>query len=195
MIRPMRVCVFCGANSGTDPVFAATAQALGTALATRGIGLVYGAGSVGLMGIVADAALAAGGEVTGVIPEHLVRMEVGHTSLTTIEVVGTMHERKARMAELADGFIALPGGFGTLDELAEILTWNQLGLIAKPVVLLDVADFFAPLLAWMDDAVSAGFVRAAHRHTAQLSTDVAEAISLATTPSEVTVVGKWLDRA
>ncbi|HEX8831567.1 MAG TPA: TIGR00730 family Rossman fold protein [Longimicrobium sp.] len=158
-----RVCVFCGSSAGNRPVYAEAARATGRALAERGIGLVYGGGNVGLMGEVADAVLAAGGEVIGVIPRQLMEREVGHGGLTTLEVVGTMHERKARMADLADGFVALPGGFGTLDELCEVLTWSQLGIHAKPCGVLNVDGYFDTLLALFDHAVGEGFVRPPHR--------------------------------
>ncbi|HEX8363038.1 MAG TPA: TIGR00730 family Rossman fold protein [Longimicrobium sp.] len=158
-----RVCVFCGSSAGSRPVYAEAARATGRLLAERGIGLVYGGGNVGLMGEVADAVLAAGGEVTGVIPRQLMEREVGHRGLTELHVVGTMHERKALMADLADGFIALPGGFGTLDELCEVLTWSQLGIHAKPCGVLDVDGYFRALLALFDHAVAEGFVRPAHR--------------------------------
>jgi len=185
--------VYCGSNAGSSPSFAALAHQLGSALAHRGIGLVYGGGRVGLMGVVADAALAAGGEVVGVITEQLVGAEVAHTGLTRIEVTTSMHERKARLSELADGFLVLPGGFGTVDELAEVLTWNQLGIISKPVVLVDVDGFWQPLFEWMERAVQAGFVRGSHRMLAQHARSVDEAIAMATSP--VPEVGhKWLDR-
>jgi uncharacterized protein (TIGR00730 family) len=158
-----RVCVFCGSSAGNRPVYAEAARATGRLLAERGIGLVYGGGNVGLMGVVADAVLAAGGEVTGVIPRQLMEREVGHQGLTTLEVVGTMHERKARMADLADGFVALPGGYGTLDELCEVLTWSQLGIHAKPCGVLNVEGYFDALLALFDHSVGEGFVRPAHR--------------------------------
>ena len=187
------LCVYCGSNAGSSPAFAATATKLGTALANRGIGLVFGGGSVGLMGTVADAAMAAGGDAVGVITEQLVGAEVAHRTLTRLEVVPTMHDRKARLEELADGFIVLPGGFGTVDELAEMLTWNQLGIVNKPVVLLDVEQFWMPLFEWMDRAVQAGFVRSAHRMLAQRARSVDEAIALATSPAPVTP-HKWLDR-
>lgn len=162
-------------------------------MAHRGIGLVYGGGHVGLMGLVADAALAADGEVIGVITEQLVRAEVAHDGLTRLEVVPTMHDRKARLTDLSDGFVVLPGGFGTVDEFAEALTWNQLGLIAKPVVLLDVDGYWGPLFDWMLGAVNAGFVRDSHRMLAQRAHTVDEAIALATGP--VPDVGhKWIDR-
>jgi uncharacterized protein (TIGR00730 family) len=158
-----RVCVFCGSSLGAMPVFARLAAHLGHALARQGIGLVYGGASVGLMGRLADAALAAGGEVIGVIPQALVDWEVAHGGLTDLRIVTSMHERKAVMADLADAFIALPGGLGTLDELAEILTWAQLGLHRKPIGVLDADGYFAPLLAFLDSAVRAGFVQPMHR--------------------------------
>jgi hypothetical protein len=154
-----RICVFCGASSGRLPAYAAAARSLGAALAGRGVGLVYGGGRVGLMGVVADAALAGGGEVIGVIPQELVDRELAHAGLTELHVVGSLHERKARMAEMADGFIALPGGFGTLDELFEQLTWSQLGLHSKPIGLLDVEDYWRPLIALARHATEEGFVR------------------------------------
>ncbi|MEN9644705.1 MAG: hypothetical protein RL238_1374 [Actinomycetota bacterium] len=189
----MRLCVYCGSNTGNVPAFADAARQLGTAFANRGIGMVYGGGSVGLMGIAADAAMDAGGEVIGVITEQLVNAEVAHRGLTRLEVVPTMHERKARLSELADGFVVLPGGFGTVDEFAEMLTWNQLGITAKPVVLLDLEGFWEPLLTWMDRAVDAGFVRASHRMLAQRARTVDDAIALASSPVPDTP-HKWLDR-
>jgi len=163
-----RICVFCGSRPGGRPEYQAMAGALGRLLAGRGIGLVYGGGNIGLMGIVADAALAAGGHVVGVIPESLVGREVEgraveHAGLSRLEVVDSMHTRKARMAELADGFIALPGGFGTFEELFEILTWAQLGFHQKPIGLLDVAGYYDPLLALCDRAVAEGFLSAQSR--------------------------------
>jgi uncharacterized protein (TIGR00730 family) len=157
------ICVFSGSNRGARPSYAEAAGDLGRAIASRGWRVVYGGASVGLMGLVADAALAAGGEVVGVIPQHLVDREVAHPDLTELRVTSTMHERKAAMAELADGFVALPGGLGTLEELAEILTWSQLGLQHKPCGLLDVEDFYAPLLAFFDHTVTERFVSAEHR--------------------------------
>jgi uncharacterized protein (TIGR00730 family) len=154
-----RVCVFCGASSGRVPAYADAARAFGAAAAARGLGVVYGGGRVGLMGAVADGALAAGGEVIGVIPQELVDRELAHRGLTDLHVVGSLHERKALMAELTDGFVALPGGFGTLDELMEQLTWSQLGLHAKPVGLLDVAGYWRPLIALARHATEEGFVR------------------------------------
>jgi uncharacterized protein (TIGR00730 family) len=154
-----RVCVFCGASSGRAPAYAEAARAFGAAVAGRGLGLVYGGGRVGLMGAVADGALAGGGEVVGVIPRALVERELAHGGLSELHVVGSLHERKALMAELADGFVALPGGFGTLDELMEQLTWSQLGLHAKPVGLLDVEGYWRPLIALARHATDEGFVR------------------------------------
>jgi uncharacterized protein (TIGR00730 family) len=163
MTHVRRVCVFCGASSGVDPQYMAAARAVGEGLARRGIGLVYGGGRVGLMGAVAEAALAAGGEVIGVIPQGLVDRELAHPELSELLVVETLHERKALMAERADAFIALPGGLGTLEELAEVLSWAQLELHTKPIGLLEVRDYWALLLAWLDFAVAEGFVAPAHR--------------------------------
>ena len=157
------ICVFCGSSSGNDPAYRDLAALTGTEIARRGLRLVYGGGRVGLMGAVADAALAADGEVVGVIPAALVEREVEHTGLTQLHVTATMHERKALMADLSDGFLALPGGYGTLDELCEILTWSQLGLHAKPAALLGPGGFWAPLLAALDHAVATGFLTPAHR--------------------------------
>lgn len=158
-----RICVFCGSSAGARPAYAHAAGSVGRMLAARGIGLVYGGGKVGLMGVVADAVMAAGGEVIGVIPEALMRREVGHGGLTELHVVGSMHERKARMADLSDGFIALPGGYGTFEEFFEVLTWSQLGIHPKPCGLLNVGGFYDPLLAMADHAVREEFVRPAHR--------------------------------
>jgi hypothetical protein len=157
------VCVFCGASSGRDPRYAAAAAVTGERLAARGIRLVFGGGRRGLMGAVADAALAASGEVVGVIPQGLVNRELAHTGLTELRIVDTLHERKAVMAELADAFIALPGGLGTLEELAEVLSWAQLELHAKPIGLLDVGGYFAGLDAFLDHALAEGFVAERHR--------------------------------
>jgi uncharacterized protein (TIGR00730 family) len=172
-----RVCVFCGASSGRDPAYAAAARALGGAIVGRGLGLVYGGGRVGLMGAVADAVLAAGGEVTGVIPTQLVERELAHGGLDDLRVVGSLHERKALMSELADAFVALPGGFGTLDELMEQLTWSQLGLHEKPIGLLDVAGYWGPLIAFARHATDAGFVREADLRSIAVADD-AEALLL-----------------
>jgi uncharacterized protein (TIGR00730 family) len=156
-----RVCVFCGASSGRRTAYAEAARAFGAAAAARGLGIVYGGGRVGLMGAVADGALTHGGEVVGVIPQELVDRELAHGGLTELHVVGSLHERKALMADLADGFVALPGGFGTLDELMEQLTWSQLGLHAKPVGLLDVEEYWRPLISLARRATEEGFVREA----------------------------------
>jgi hypothetical protein len=166
-----RVCVFCGSSSGRNPVHLEAAGRVGRALAARGLGLVYGGGSVGLMGAVADAALAAGGEVVGVIPRALQLRELAHGRLTSLHVVGSMHERKAKMAELAHGFVALPGGMGTLEEFAEILTWAQLGLHARPCGLLDVAGYYRPLISFFDQAAAEGFVRPEHRELVLVGDD------------------------
>jgi uncharacterized protein (TIGR00730 family) len=153
-----KLCVYCGSNAGNDPKYAEAAVALGQRIAAEGMGMVYGGGKVGLMGIVADAVLAAGGEVTGVIPEQLMKWEVAHKSLTHLEVVASMHERKQRMFDLSDGFVALPGGFGTLDEMFEMLTWRQLGLGDRPCAFLDVDGFYEPLIAMLDKMVAARFL-------------------------------------
>ncbi|MCB1909432.1 MAG: TIGR00730 family Rossman fold protein [Rhodocyclaceae bacterium] len=158
-----RICVFCGSRAGVRDAYRDSAGALGRLLATRGIELVYGGGKVGLMGIAADACLAAGGRVTGVIPEALMKWEVGHEGLTRLEVVDSMHTRKARMAELSDGFIALPGGLGTFEDLFEILTWAQLGFHRKPTGVLDVGDYYRPLVTMLDGAVAEGFMKPENR--------------------------------
>ena len=159
----MRLCVFCGSRGGEDPRFAQAAIELGTRLAQRGIGLVYGGGRVGLMGLLADAARAAGGEVIGVIPQALADREVAHSGLSELRVVDSMHERKALMAELSDGFIALPGGFGTLEELCEVITWSQLGIHRKPCGILNVAGYFDHLIGMFDYAVAQGFISVDNR--------------------------------
>jgi uncharacterized protein (TIGR00730 family) len=158
-----RLCVFCGANPGHDPAYGELAVQLGSTLTQRGIGLVYGGGSAGIMGTLADAALAAGGEVIGVIPKTLLDREHGHRGLTQLRVVDSMHERKALMAELSDGFVALPGGIGTLEEIFEVWTWAHLGMHRKPCGLLDVSGFFTPLIGFLDHLVETGFLRSASR--------------------------------
>lgn len=159
MARLRRICVFCGSSFGIRPAYKEAAQRLGKLLASRGIGLVYGGGCVGLMGALADAVLAGGGEAIGVIPDSLMRREIGHRGLTRLHVVNTMHERKALMADLSDAFIALPGGYGTLEELFEAVTWSQLGIQQKPCCLLNVERYWDGLLAVLDRAVDEGFVR------------------------------------
>ena len=158
-----RLCVFCGSSPGHDPAYATLAARLGRVLAERGIGLVYGGGRGGLMGVLADAALAAGGEVIGVIPQALLEREIGHRGLTQLRVVDSMHARKALMGELSGGFIALPGGIGTLEELFEVWSWAQLGLHRKPCGLLDAGGFFAPLVDFLDRQVKAGFIHPTYR--------------------------------
>jgi uncharacterized protein (TIGR00730 family) len=184
------ICVFCGSSTGTDPAFRADADELGRLLAAGGHRLVYGGGHVGLMGVVADAVLAGGGEVIGVMTEQLMLEEVAHPGLTTLEVTASMHERKARMAALSDGVIALPGGFGTYEEVFEILTWNQLGLVAKPVVFCDVEGFYAPLFEMIDHADRAGFLHDGHRAIAQRAATPADALRVATAPPPP-FVRKW----
>ncbi|MGN7917147.1 TIGR00730 family Rossman fold protein [Lysobacter sp. 22409] len=157
------LCVYCGSNSGSRPIYTERAMALGTRMAKDGIALVYGGGNVGLMGTVADAVLEAGGEAIGVIPEQLVNWEVAHHGLTKLEIVGSMHERKARMFDLADGFVALPGGFGTLDEMFEMLTWRQLGIGNKPCAFLDIDGFYTPLMSMLDRMVEERFLHADQR--------------------------------
>jgi uncharacterized protein (TIGR00730 family) len=186
------VCVYCGANPGNDGEILGAAVELGAAIAAAGHRLVYGGGRVGLMGTVADAALAAGGEVTGVIPQHLVDREVAHHGLTELVVTSSMHERKAAMAEWADGFVALPGGYGTLDEVLEVLTWNQIGTIAKPVAFLDVNGYYDSLFRFFDEAAEAGLLMPQHRAAAQRATTVEQAIAIATGPAPANV-SKWSD--
>lgn len=172
------ICVFCGASPGANPAYPEAAVQLGRYLAEQGIRLVYGGGAVGLMGVVADAALAAGGEVIGIIPQSLKSAEVGHSGLTRLEVVDGMHARKARMAELSDAFIALPGGLGTLEELFEVWTWGQLGYHAKPLGLLDVNGFYSRLGEFLDHLVNEQFVRAPHRAMLQQAQTPAELVNL-----------------
>ena len=167
-----RLCVFCGASPGGDPGYVALAASVGEGLARRGIGVVFGGSRVGMMGAVADAALAAGGEVIGVIPRRLVDREVAHRGLTELRIVETLHERKAGMAALADGFIALPGGLGTLEELAEVASWAQLSLHTKPIGLLGRVGYWDHLLRWLDHAVEEGFLAPANRALVQQDADL-----------------------
>jgi uncharacterized protein (TIGR00730 family) len=172
-----RVCVFCGSKHGARPEYTEAARAMGSALVAGGIDLVYGGGSIGLMGEVADAVLAAGGEVIGVIPDHMSDREIAHYGLTELRIVGSMHERKALMYELSDGFIAMPGGLGTLEELFEITTWSQLGLHAKPTGLLDVEGFYAPLVGFLDQLVTEGFVAERHRRLLRVAAKPADLLA------------------
>ncbi|WP_405236366.1 LOG family protein [Lentisalinibacter orientalis] len=187
------ICVFAGSSSGTRPVYASAAEELGRAVAERGWRVVYGGGRVGLMGVLADAALAAGGEVIGVIPEALLRKEVGHRGLTDLRVVQTMHQRKALMSELSDGVVALPGGLGTLEELFEILTWAQLGIHARPCGVLNAGGYYDELLRFLDQTVSQGFVRGEHRDMILAAGEAAALLDLMAdyTPR---YTAKWMDR-
>lgn len=187
------LCVFCGSSPGFDPIHGEAARALGTALGAAGIDLVYGGGKVGLMGMVADAAMAAGGRAIGVIPRALYELEVGHDGLTELHVVGSMHERKAMMADRSDGFIALSGGIGTFEELFEIWTWGQLGDHAKPVALLNIAGFYDKLAGFLDDVVAAGFLRQPHRDMLMVGTDPAALVERIRT-YRAPAVRKWIGR-
>lgn len=185
------VCVFCGSSAGNLPAYAHAARAMGAAIADRGYELVYGGGNVGLMGVVADAALARGGKVTGVMPEALMAREIGHTALTDLRVVGSMHERKAMMASLADVFIAMPGGFGTFEEFFEVVTWTQLGLHAKPAGLLNVEGFYDPLITFLDRATDAGYIKPPHRAMVLDDGDPARLLDRLIAAEPPTVV-KWI---
>lgn len=187
------VCVFCGSSIGDKPVYRAMAARVGRTLAERGLRLVYGGGNVGLMGVLADAALEAGGEVIGVIPQALVDWEVAHSGLTELIVVQSMHERKARMADASDAFVALPGGYGTFEEFCEVLTWSQLSLHVKPCGLLNVDDFYGPLLELFDRAVKERFLRPEHRDLVLADTDV-DALLDRMAAYQPVKVGKLLDR-
>jgi len=187
-----RICVFCGSSAGRNPAYRDAAEALGRLLAREGIGLVYGGSSVGLMTAVADAALAAGGEVIGVIPHSLVAKEIAHPGLSALHVVGTMHERKALMAELADGFVALPGGMGTFDEFFEVVTWAQLGIHVKPCGLLNVGGYYDRLTAFLDHAVAEGFVKGEHREMIVVE-ERPEALLERFRAYRSPVVERWLD--
>jgi uncharacterized protein (TIGR00730 family) len=188
------ICVFCGSSPGADPAFAAAAKALGRTIAESGRTLVYGGGKVGLMGALADAALSAGGKVIGVIPLALAVKEVAHDGLTEMRVTADMHERKAMMAELADAFVAMPGGLGTLEELFEAWTWAQLGFHGKPLGLLGAGDFFAPLLQFIDNLVAHRFVHPEHRQMAILEQDP-DVLLQKLERYQAPRVAKWLDRA
>lgn len=188
------VCVFSGSSPGARTEYLATARILGEEIATRGIELVYGGASVGLMAAVADAVLAASGKVTGIIPKHLADKDVAHRGLSDLRVTSTMHERKALMSELSDGFVALPGGYGTLEEFVETLAWSQLGLHAKPCGLLDVADFYHPLLAFLDHAVTERFVRPEHRALILADTNPGQLLDAMEAWSPPPPGDKWIDR-
>ena len=172
-----RLAVYCGSNSGVKPQFSEAAKALGRAMAERDIGLVYGGGKLGLMGIIADAVLEAKGEVHGVIPEALVDLELAHQGLTELHIVPSMHERKAKMTDLCDGFVAMPGGVGTLDELFEAWSWNALGYHAKPFLLLNVSGFWDSMISFIDQVVESGFISPARRTHLLVATDVGDAIT------------------
>ena len=174
-----RIAVFCGSAFGTNPAFRAEASALGTGIARAGLGLVYGGASRGLMGVLADAALAEGAEVIGVLPAALNGRELAHTRLTSLELVLTMHERKARIHELCDAILVLPGGYGTLDELMEAVTWAQIGLHAKPCILINTANYWDGLMAFLDTAVASGFIEARNRELMRVAANAADALAMA----------------
>jgi len=194
MKKIKRICVFCGSSFGARPAYKDAAERLGKLLAERGIGLVYGGGCVGLMGAIADAALAAGGEVIGVIPDSLLRREVGHRGVTKLHVVETMHERKALMADLSDAFIALPGGYGTLEELLEAVTWSQLGIQQKPCGLLNVENYWDGLLRVLDHAVDEGFVREENAQLFLVAKNPESMMERLTEWEPPAHIEKWLDK-
>lgn len=173
-----RICVYCGANPGNNPKFAEMAKKLGHAIADKGFELVYGGGRVGLMGVVADAVLEKGGRVTGIIPQKLMSQEVGHSGIQDLRVVNDMHERKAAMATLSDAFIALPGGFGTLEELFEVLTWSQIGYHEKPVAILDVDDYYLHLGKFIENAIGTGLIRPEYGKLFQITYSPEEALKV-----------------
>ena len=188
-----RVCIYCGSSTGNKKIYRDMAEAMGALLARRGIGLVYGGGNVGLMGVVADAALAGGGEVIGVIPRSLADREIAHTGVTDLRVVDSMHTRKAMMAELSDAFIAMPGGVGTFEEFFEAVTWTQLGVHRKPCGLLNAGAFYSPLAVFVDQAVTEGFIKPIHRAMIVVDDDPERLLnSLATL--ELPDVPKWIRR-
>jgi len=193
MPQPTAICVYCGSNTGKHPEYIEQARAFGTEMAKRGIRLVFGGGKVGLMGVVADAVLAAGGQATGVIPRQLVEHEVAHPGLTELVVVETMHQRKTRMFELADAFVALPGGFGTMDEMFEMLTWAQLGLHRYPCAFLDVRGYYRDLRAMVEHMVAEHFVRAEQRDSVWFGEDI-DALFDWMHHYEGGYQPKWLDR-
>jgi len=188
-----RICVFCGSNDGADPIFIKTAEEVGRFLARRGIELVYGGGRVGLMGKIADTVMHNGGSVIGIIPRALAEKEVAHGGLTKLRVVGSMHERKAIMAELSDGFIALPGGFGTFEELCEIITWAQLGFHSKPCGFLNIDGYYDPLIELFDNATREKFVRPEHRRLVLIESEIEKMFDLMVTykPPDLE---KWINK-
>jgi uncharacterized protein (TIGR00730 family) len=188
-----RVCVYAGSNFGTDPAYAEGARALATTLAQRGIGLVYGGGNVGLMGVLADTAMAAGGEVIGVMPRALIEREIGHRGITELRMVESMHERKSLMADLSDAFVAVPGGIGTLEELIEVYTWTQLGFHRKACGVLNVNGYYDALAAFLDHAVGEGFLSHEHRGVLTVASDPAELLDRLAA-FEPPTTGKWLER-
>jgi len=190
-----RVCVFCGSSTGARPAYAAAARRLGELLAKRGLGLVYGGGCIGLMGAIADAVLAKGGEVIGVIPDALMQREIGHRGATRLHVVESMHERKALMADLSDAFIAMPGGYGTLEEICEIVTWSQLGIQVKPCGFLNVEDYWNGFLQFLDHAVDEGFLRLENRNLIQVASEPEEMLKKLHAWRPAAHIEKWLDRA
>lgn len=185
------ICVFCGSSVGNDPAFPQAAQALGRRLAESGITLVYGGGNIGLMGVVADAVLGGGGSVIGVIPKMLVEKELAHHGITELRIVASMHERKALMAELAEGFLALPGGYGTIEEFSEVLTWGQLGLHAKPMGILNVSGYFDHFLRFLDHAVQTRLLRPEHRRLVLEATSV-EGLLQSMTDWQAAPMPKWI---
>jgi uncharacterized protein (TIGR00730 family) len=189
-----RVCVFCGSSAGARPSYTEAAQRLGDLLAKRKIGLVFGGGCVGLMGTIADAVLAQGGEAIGVIPGLLVQREIGHQGVTQLHVVKTMHERKAMMADLSDAFIAMPGGYGTLEEICEIITWSQLGIQAKPCGFLNVDNYWNGFLEFLDHAVQEGFLRPENRDLVMVASSPKEMLEKLIAWKPPQHIKKWLDR-
>jgi len=189
-----RVCVFCGSSRGARPIYVEAARQLARELSQRKLGLVYGGGNVGLMGVLADEMLALGAEVIGVIPETLVSLEVAHTGLRDLRVVDSMHARKAMMADTADGFVALPGGLGTLEEFLEVLTWAQLGMHDKPMGLLDVHGYFEPLLQLLDHAVDERFLRAEHRALISVAMEPGNLLEAMAAAPRMEQPEKWIDR-
>ena len=187
-----QVCVFCGSNPGTDPAYVAAAEEVGRFLAAEDIGLVFGGGRVGLMGTIADTVMDSGGRVTGVIPHDLAEKEVAHQNLTELHVVNSMHERKMLMARSSDGFIAMPGGFGTFEEICEVITWTQLGFQKKPCGILNVARYYDELIALFDNATRKGFIRPEHRALVQVSNDIGDLIAKMRL-FEPSMNRKWID--